>query len=300
MQKWIFIVLSLSLFSFSCQKKLDEAIAAKLDAADMAQTVGDVMASIDEVGGSTGSLAQMKSELRTIARLAPEALDKPSLMSFVIPSAEAGTCASAPGFGSCTNNVITRNFNGCTIGSATMNGAVTLNFTDGTVNNVCSIGSQGNFVSRVPNFEITTTTGAKLVVTKSGSAGQVMTKLASGQLYSISNDGINRKLTFNGVSLLDVTTTISDSDKLIVSGTSRTNRTLNSGTIIITNNATGKTCSLQPSNVTWTGSCNCPTSGSWTGTCESGTAATLNITGCGTATASLNGETKSVDFDKCY
>lgn len=300
MQKWMFLVLFLSFVSFSCKQSLERAIGAQLDAADMGQTVGDVMASIDESGGSTGTLSYMKSEMKTIASYVPAASEKTSLMSLMITPAEATTCSSAPGFGSCTNNVIVRNFNGCTIGSATVSGTVTLTFMDGTVNNVCTVGSTGNQIYRAPNFQITTSTGAKLAVTKTGTYGQIMTKLSTGQLYSITNDGVNRKLTFNGSTLVDITTTISSADQLVVSGTNRTNRTLSSGKITLTNNITGKVCTLQPSNVTWTGSCNCPTSGTWTGTCDSGTNATLNITGCGTATATLNGDSKTVSFDRCY
>lgn len=300
MQKGLWIILFSSVFSFSCQKQLDDALSSKLDAADMAQTVGDLMASIDESGGSTGSLAYMNSEMKMIARLAPGATEKVTLLSLIVPSAEAATCATVPGFGSCTNNVITRNFNGCTIGSATVSGTVTLTFLDGTTDNTCSIGSAGNKIYRAPNFEITTSSGAKLAVVKTGSYGQIMTKAASGQVYNVENDGVNRKLTFNGTTIMDMTTTISSTDKLVVTGTSRTGRTLTSGKITITNNLTGKICTLQPSNIQWGSSCNCPTSGSWSGTCDSGTSASLTITGCGTATATLNGSSKSVDFDRCY
>lgn len=301
----MFIVVSLSLISLSsCKKALEESAAnTQLDAANMAQTVGDLMAAVDETGGSTsGSFAYMKSELKTIARLAPNAVDKPSLMSVIIPSVQAGTQCSAVGFSGCISNVMLRTFSNCEIGTATMSGTITLDFQDATVDNTCSMTASGHLVNRIPNFDITTSQGAKLsVTTVAGTNGQYIFKTGVGQLYGVGNEGINRKLTFNGITLMDVTTTIPDSDRIVVSGTSRSGRTVNQGTVIITNNLNGKTCTLQPSNLVWNNSCNCPISGSWTGSCsDSGTTATLDITGCGTGNATLNGEIKSVDFDRCY
>lgn len=300
MKNWIFIIVSLSLVTFSCNKKADDETAATIDAEEMAQQIGETMAAIDEGGGSSGQLAFMKSDIRTFARLTPNAIEKPSLMSLLVPTAEAATCSAAPGFSGCVNNVITRNFGSCTIGTATVSGSVVLTYVDGTTDNTCSVGATGNQVYRDPNYTVSVPSGAQLAVTKTGTWGQTITKLGIGQLYSIVNDGINRKLTFNGVTVLDVTTTISVSDALVVSGTNRSGRTLNAGTIVIADNLVGKTCTLSPTNVTWNNACNCAISGSWAGSCDNGTSADVTITGCGTADIVINGESKSINFDRCY
>lgn len=298
MKKWMFILVSLSLVVTSCQKKVDEISTSELDAEEMAQQIGETMAAVDEAGGSGGQLAFMKSNLRTFARRAPEALEKTSLISLVNPTAEAATCSSAPGFGSCSNDRIVRDFNNCTIGSATVSGTVTLSYydNDGFNDTTCSL-STGETIARNPNFIVTGLRGAELAVTKTGSFGQTILRATSNQYY-LNNDGINRKLTLNGTTLLDVTTTISS--QIFVSGTARSGRTMNGGTILVTDNIKGKTCSLAPSNVTWNGSCNCAISGSWSGSCSTGTTASVTITGCGTADIDINGETESITLDRCY
>lgn len=298
MKKWMFIVLSLSLLSVSCKNTEELISTTELDSEEVAQQIGETMAAVDESGGSGGQLAFFKSNLRTFARRAPEALEKQSLFSLLAPEANAATCSAAPGFGACVNDRIVRNFNNCTIGSATISGTVTLSHydSDGFNDSTCSL-IVGETVARNPNFKVTGLRGAELAVTKTGSFGQQVLR-ATSSLYYLNNDGINRKLTFNGTTLLDVTTTISS--QIFVSGTARAGRTMNGGTVLVTDNIKGKTCSLSPSNVTWNGSCNCAISGSWAGSCSNGTTANVTITGCGTANININGEAKAIAFDRCY
>ncbi len=298
MKKWMFIIISLSLISFSCKKKIeDEAATASLETEEIAQQVGETMAAIDEAGGSSGQFAFMKSQLRTFARVTPNALEKPSLMSLIMPTAEAATCAVGQTFSGCVSNVVTRNFNNCTIGTATVSGSVTLTYYDAGVDNTCSMAVAPDQVHRNPNFTVSTPSGAVLSVTKTSTWGQSVAKVSS-HLFRIDNDGINRKLTFNGATLIDITTTIPN--HITVSGVARAGRTMNGGEVFTTNNLTGKTCSLVPTNVTWNGSCNCAISGSWSGSCSDGNMATVDITGCGTADITINGEGKSITFDRCY
>lgn len=298
MKKWIFILVSLSLLATSCKKKDELISTTELDAEEMGQQIGETMAAVDEAGGSGGQLAFMKSNLRTIARKAPGALEKPSLISLLNPTAEATTCTASPGFGACSNDRVIRNFNGCTIGSATLSGTVTLSYydNDGFNDTTCSL-NVGETIARNPNFVVTGLRGARLEVTKTGTFGQTILR-STNSLYYLNNDGINRKLTYNGITLLDVTTTISS--QIFVSGTARSGRVMNGGTILINDNIKGKSCSMSPSNVTWNGSCNCAVSGSWSGSCDTGTTATLTITGCGTADVDVNGETESITLDRCY
>lgn len=104
-------VLTLSLIS--CGKN-------GVDIEETAQQVGDVMASIDEAGGSSGTISYNDKSLE---RLAPK-----SFLEFLeektIPSALAATCASNT-FGSCSSSQKVRNFDGRTIGLASFQGTVT-------------------------------------------------------------------------------------------------------------------------------------------------------------------------------
>ena len=299
---WI-LTLVASLTFVSCKKKADEISATdELDATEMAQQIGDAMAGIDEAGGNVGGgLALMKADMTMFARRVPHALEKQSLMSILVPKAQAAACTVATGWGGCSNNVIVRDFGGCDIagGSAVVSGTVTLTFTDAAVDSTCQLAATGNYVLRDPNYTVTTQSGAQLAVTKSSTFGQLVTRI-SPHIFQIHNDGINRKLTFSGATIIDITTTIDEDDPLLVSGTARTGRVLYDGTINIADNLSAKTCTLQPSNVTWSAGCKCATSGSWAGSCSTGTTANLSITGCGTAEMTMNGTTESITFDRCY
>ena len=57
-------------------------------------------------------------------------------------------------------------------------------------------------------------------------------------------------------------------------------------------------------DLAWTPTCNCATSGSLTGTVsgggkDDGKAATVTITGCGTAEVTIDGDSESVTRDRC-
>jgi hypothetical protein len=262
------------------------------------QQIGDVMASIDESGGSGGGFALLDASRRTYARLAPPELHGGGWASFLLPAAEATSCALASTFSSCASNVITRTFDGCTVGGATFNGTVTLTFADATVDNTCLPAAVGHSITRVPNFTVTGRRGATLEVTKTASAGQVIT-VVNGTTFTFTNDGIRRVFTTgSGTSLFDFTTKTTSG--ITVTGVARAGRTLSGGTLRVTNNLTGVSCDYSPTNVSWTSTCNCPTSGSWSGSCSDGKTTSLNITGCGAASITVGSETDSVTFDRCY
>ena len=299
-----FIILLCLVFTFGCKKNSDDA---GNDIQESAQQVGDVMASIDESGGSSGSLAQMQFEnsmQKTFARYAPD--DKPVVGAFAqlaLPSAEAASCYGS-GFGACggtSGTTIVRNFNNCTVGSASLSGDVTLVWGGGAT--ACSLASPGQHITRVPNFTLSGRLGATLSVTKTSTIGQRLT-WASGtstsKVFNFSNDGINRKFTAPGGSVLyDQTTTVSGT--ITVTGTTRANRVINGGgSLVVTNNLTANVCTYTPTNVTWdTTQCNCPTQGSWSGSCSDGKSATLTLTGCGLASYTEGSETTALSFDRC-
>lgn len=303
MKKGIFSVIVIGLLTslafFSC-KKNDATTSADIE--DTAQQVGDVMASIDESGGSSSTLGyneyMQDSIQKTFDRYSPGSIDKNMIAQFFLPEAQATSCG-ATGFSSCTTNQITRNFGGCTVGSAVFSGDVTLTWGGGSSS--CTMASAGDTVTRVPNFTVTGRRSATLTVTKTGTVGQKLT-WASGtgtsKVFNFTNDGINRKFTVGSTSLFDQTTTVTS--QITVTGTSRSNRVISGGTLHVVNNLTSVTCDFIPTNVTWSGtSCNCPTSGSWSGTCSDGKSVTLDINGCGTANFTQGSTTTSVSFDRC-
>lgn len=293
--KLLFIVAILLLVG--C-KKIEEEGA---DIQESAQQIGDVMASIDESGSSSGTFAYYENQKKTFARLSPEDSLEPNLIAqLALPEAQAVSCLGF-GFSACNANVVTRNFNNCTVGTATFSGTVTLTWANATN---CIMNAASASITRVPNFTMTGRRGATLSVTQTGTIGQRLTWMSgtgTTKVFDFTNDGITRRFTApNSTILFDQTTTVSGT--LTVTGTARTSRVLTTsgGALIVTDNLKSVACVYTPTNVTWnSSSCNCPTQGSWSGSCSDGKSTTLNITGCGTATYTEGSETQSVTFDRC-
>jgi hypothetical protein len=264
---------------------------------EVAQAVGDTMASMDEAGGSLGTYAmvdELSAGRRTFARRFGES---PSLAERLFPSAHATDCVTSPGFSGCTNNVVTRTFGGCTVLGATFTGTVTFTWSDAAVDGTCSMALAGHSVARAPNFTIAGRRGTFTASTV-GTNGQVITK-GAGSSFSFTNDGVRRVLTDQfGGTVTDFTSETTAA--MTISGASRANRVLDGGTLRVTNNLTTVSCDFTPTDVTWTASCNCATSGAWTATCTEGKSATVTITGCGTGNLEYGGDTAAVTFDRCY
>lgn len=286
------------LMIWGCKKSSTDESAE--DVQENAQQVGDVMASIDESGGSSATLGYNENKYieKTFERFAPGTYQQSFASKYVLPKAEAASCAST-GFATCNGSgQIIRTFNGCTVGAATFSGDVTLSWSNGAT---CAMGATGQHVTRVPNFTVTGRRNATLTVTKIGTNGQRLT-WASGagasKVFNFTNDGISRVFTLGSTTLFDQTTTTTS--PITVTGTARTSRVMTGGSLRVTNNLNTLTCDYVPTNVTWaSGACNCPTSGSWSGTCSNGRSTTLNITGCGTATYTEGTTTVDVTFDRC-
>lgn len=300
-------ILTLSTALFSCKKSEDTTAATSMSD-EIGQNVGDVMAGVDESGGTTGSIAtnEMTNEFfGTPKKMFSKALarSKASLVAqtgLLLPQATATSCFGQ-GFGACSGTSVTRSFSGCTVGLATFNGSVSLTWA-GTGVSTCVLVSAGdNKITRNPNFSITGPAGYTYTVSKSGTNGQVLT-WASGaganKVFNFSNDGIRRLVTdSHGATIYDFTTqTTSD---ITVSGIARSNRVMNGGTLRITNNSTAVTCDISPSNVTWSSSCTCATSGSWSGTCSDSSSFSLSISSCGSGTLSVGSSSTSISFDRC-
>ncbi|MGZ3691078.1 MAG: hypothetical protein ACXVAX_06230 [Pseudobdellovibrio sp.] len=293
------LLLIACLFFFGCK---NENKSSNDTVEETAQQVGDVMASIDEAGGSTGSISRLDTSIqKTFARYSPHDIENPNpLTAFFIPKAEATSCAAgAGGFGSCNANIKHRTFGGCTVGSAVMSGDVTLTWGGSSAN--CTLGTNpGNTITRVPSYSVTGLHDAVLSVSKTGTVGQRLTLTGSSPMtFLFTNDGIKRKFTTsNNTVIFDQTSSVTSA--MTITGADRNSRVLSGGSLRVTDNLNSTTCDFSPTNVTWnTASCNCPTQGSWSGTCSDGSTTTLQITGCGTATFTKDSTTTNVSFDRC-
>lgn len=296
------ILLCVALLTFGCKKGGEDAA----DIEETAQQIGDVMASIDEVSDGSGNIANLENSVqKTFARYAPSDVPERGVMaSVLVPEAQAAGCfTGGTTVSSCSAapHTITKRFNNCNIGSASLSGDVTLVWSGAGVTS-CSISAATQQVARTPSFTLTGRRGATLTVSKTGAAGQVI-KYVSGsgttRIFEFTNDGIKRKFTVGATTLLENTTATSAA--ITITGSDRSNRVMSGGSLRITNNLTGVTCDYSPQNVTWTSAnpCNCPTQGSWTGSCSDGASATLSITGCGTASYSQGGSSTTLTFDRC-
>lgn len=268
------------------------------DIQETGQQVGDVMASIDESGGSGGSLGRTEDGARLFQRLESQGILS-LLEENLFPSAYATACGLTSTFGSCSSNVIVRTFGGCTIGAATLSGTVTLTW--GGSSSSCAMAAATDTVTRVPAFTLTGRRGATLTVSKTGSVGQRLTwdsGKGASKVFSFTNDGIRRVFTAAGSTLFDFTTQTTSA--ITVTGTNRSNRVLSGGSLRVTNNLNSVTCDYAPTSVAWTSTCTCAASGSWSGSCSDGKTSTITLTGCGTATLAIGSDSEDLTFDRCY
>ena len=290
------------------------------ETAEASQEVGDVMASIDESGGSTGSIsyrvqdeaavlfaradrhrpnAEIRSILNTIGKPVESAFNW-------FPNAEAFSCLNSVTYGGCSGgDQRTRSFSGCTFGSLVLNGTITDRW---NISNNCHLSSIGDTITRVPSYTVTRTNGDILTVSKTGTVGQRITwsggSVGISQNFKFSNDGIKRSIASGATTLYDFTTTTTSdlqftgSDRSANSGTNV--RIMSGGTLHVYNSLTTVDCSFSPNAVAWNSSCTCAVSGTWSGSCSNGKTHTLQITGCGTGTLTVSGSSNfSVVFDRC-
>ncbi len=272
---------------------------------ETAQPIGDVVASIDDVGGSTGAIGARGfegDEGRAAEKLFARRIGKRNFdwSSLFIANAEATSCALATTFGSCATHALTRAFGGCTVGGYAFSGTVAYNWAHGVASDTCALTSVGDYVTRIPNFSVSGRHGAVLTVSATGVDGQKLTYASgagSNRVMTLESDGIRRLFTVSGTTLFDFTSETTSA--MTVTGTNRGSRVLSGGVLRVTNNSTGVTCDLVPASVAWTTNCNCPTTGSWTGTCSNGVNTSLQHTGCGAAVFTLGSTTVDVSLDRC-
>jgi hypothetical protein len=267
---------------------------------EWAQQVGDVMASIDEMGGSSGTLSKLDpSYLKLRDRFRPR-ISFPDLIS----SAAASSCGTSLTFGTCFVLTLIRTFNSCTVDGAAFSGSVSLTWAGAGTACAINFSSTGGNITRKPTYSVTGLKSASLEVKVASPSnyGQRITHVSgsgSSAVFSFSSDGINRKFTDSfGSTAFDFTS--STTSNLTVTGTSRYPRLINGGPLHVVNNLNSVNCDFTASSVAWSGTCNCPTSGSWSVSCSDGKTGSLYLNGCGSATMTLGGVSQSVSFDRCY
>lgn len=288
------VLVSLAAFVLTaCKAKNGGSIST--EGLEVAQQVGDFMASTDEYGAGSSTIALSEKEVRRyFAQYAPNEVGESLFSRLLLPEAWAASCAQVS-FAACSSNQRVKNFSGCTIGGATFSGNVTLAWS-----NSCAITAVNDYATRSPNLTVTGRLGSTLSITKTGTDGQRLQLAASGppKVYNFTSDGINRKFTrADNTVLMDFTTTTVSA--ITVTGGDRSGRKMTGGSIQIRNNINSVTCTYSPSDVTWTSDCNCPVSGSWSGSCSDGHTASVVLSGCGTATVNFDDTSESITFDRC-
>jgi hypothetical protein len=257
----------------------------------LAGGVGDAMASLDETA-SGAKLSRL--ELLPIRSL-PGALTpgfRRQIMDGLFPKAYAESCW-LESFSACANGVETRTFSDCNIGPLTLNGNVALTWSDPS----CVLVAAGDSVTRTGDFTVSDYQGGALAITSAG-GGQELT--FNGTSYSYAVPGMERiATTAGGTKLFDIST--STTTPLGVSGASRAARVVNGGTLVVQHNLLHTNVALTPDNLTWSADCNCPVSGSWNGVLGGSASGsyTLALTGCGTATLTVNGRGENIELDRC-
>jgi len=265
------------------------------DTDQIGAAVGEVMASLDESTQGTTTTALLPAV--PILRL-PEPLRGPAwrrALDAAFPSAYAASCWTS-GFGACADGVRTKTFDACSLGPATLDGAVTLTFTRTAV---CAMVTDGDAVTRTAELTLTGPYGGTLAISSPG-GGQTLTRTATGFLYSVG--GMQRILTTAGGKKVWDTSTRTTTP-LVITGNARTDLVIASGTLVVKHNIAGYEVALTPSNLTWTAGCNCATAGSLTGTITggrlNGKSATVELTGCGEAEVTIDDDVAMVTLDRC-
>jgi len=264
------------------------------DQDQLGAAVGEVMAGVDESTSGSDATAQLLPILRT-----PDALRAPRWQRIfdIMPPVYAASCWQSA-FAACAQGVRTRTFDACTIGPSTLTGSVSLTFSDAAAG--CTIASTGDSVHRMADFTLTGPYGGALAVTSAG-GGQTLTRTAAGFEYTV--QGMQRVLTGpGGRTLFDVSTRTTS--PMVLTGTSRADLVIVSGALEVSHNLAGYKVTFVPENVAWSPSCNCAVSGRLTGTVQGGgkldgKSASIDITGCGHADVTVDGDTESVTLDRC-
>jgi hypothetical protein len=249
---------------------------------DIANAVGEVMASIDEI---------LSTQLSDLSLLQARAC--------YTDADPFGTCVALSGAASSR----TRNYGGCSVYQGEFSGSVNLIFSSTD----CTVDSTGKSVSWIPQLTIRGRNQDRslTVSVDSGESGVLLTRGTSDGLYNVRIDGVRRQATRDGAVVLNHR--FDSASSLVVTGLSRSTRTLGSGVLEVADSLSGDQYELRPESLTWGASCTCASSGNWTGTrVASGGALsyiTVELMGCGEALVTeiqgVSFTESEVQIDRC-
>lgn len=268
--RFVYLAIVIIFFASSC---IGPSFSPEHNSQELAQQIGDVMASIDEFGAAS------EPPTAFVNPLEPRCLDL--------------------NYSDCSvRGQKVRTFNDCTIQSAVFAGSTTFNWSNATL---CQLTRLLENISRSPNIRTTGRRNATLIIQKSGSYGQRLTWVSGNgtdKVFTFESDGINRVFKTQ-TGLVDFDHTTFTEAPLVVTGTTRSNRIVTGGTLRVRDNLSQSFCDYTPENVAWASSCNCPTKGVWSGTCSNENLTSLTITGCGTGHFEDGTFSEEVVFDRC-
>jgi hypothetical protein len=285
------LVTPLSLIGSGC------GLSSFSENAEIAQMAGDVIASVDESSGQVGGSFAYRLNSGATDRYFARWSDRP--LELLLPSAWADPCHLIPF--SYEHPVATRTFEDCTRGRAVLNGSVSLTYSES--DDDFKLEEAGDSLIRNPEFVLTGRRGGELTVS-GAEGGQKLTLSAiaedGAKTFAWATLGMRRTLVRDGETIFDLGT--ATTEDIIVTGTSRNDRVMNGGSLVITDEVSGAVTTLVHENVTWTPDCTCASSGSLSGSkVLDGTSSdySIEITGCGTANVTTDGVVESVEFDRC-
>lgn len=297
--KKIAVLVSFILFLAGCNPQVADLEVYNEE--QVANQIGDVMATIDEAGKGSSTIASYKLESFNKFSQKNHISKKQQMASLFYAQPVIAESCGASQFSSCSSNSVIRNFNGCSVGGYTLSGSVSLNWTGGAG---CVLSSTGQSILINPNYMVSAN-GLDVQISKVNSTGISLTwdsGTTGAKVFKYKNFGVRRSAVYNDKTLIDITT--STSSDITISGETRGARSAHGGSMQMTNNLTGEVCTVSPQNISWGSSnCNCATSGSWTGNCSSSGNITLTLNSCGRATVTYidagTTKNKAVSLDRC-
>jgi hypothetical protein len=255
---------------------------------DVAQAVGELLASADEASQGGGFAALW---LRRPAALQPGWPER--VLRAAWPTAEAhATCASLP-FSPCNVGLRTRTLDGCYLGWGYLEGAVRLQFDDAA----CALGGVGAGVTRTAEVSLQGPRAGTFLLDSEGGGVRVE---RSAEGFRVTAPGFRRRLLdANGKATSDLRARTLE--PLQLRGEGRAGRTLSGGVLEVEDALSGTTVPLRAQALGWDETCNCARTGTLSGAATGGRGrVTVELASCGKARVWVDGaEPAEVILDRC-